>query len=148
MTSEHHLEPEYGTGKKTLKIYFIGLLLCAILTLVPFLAVFVHSAPASQTSDYPWLMNAFSGLSNLKSSTIYTIIFVCALIQFFVQVKCFLRLNLQTEQGKANVYSFIFAMVILLVVVVGTMWIMYTLHHRMMDNGGNMSNMPIVMKAE
>ena len=147
MSHDHLAEPDYGTGKKTLKIYIIGLLLCVVLTLIPFIAVFVHSAPSPFTKDFAWLINLFPGKDNWSVNFIYALIFICAIVQFVVQVVCFLRLNTETAQGKSNIYSFVFTLLIVFVLVGGTMWIMYTLHGRMMGSGGNMTHMTFVKKA-
>ena len=103
--------PDYGTGKKTLKVYIVGIVLCVILTLIPFGAVM-----------YPGISDAGT----------LAIVFVSAFLQFLVQVLCFLRLNYTTEQAKMNTMSFIFAIVILFVVIAGSLWIMWSLGYRMM----------------
>lgn len=110
MSHTHATESDFGTGKKSLSIYVIGIALCIILTLIPF-AVVMHG--------------------KLSHSVIYTVIFLSAILQFFVQVFCFLRLNVQTEQGKLNVMSFIFTLVVLAVIVGGSLWIMWSLGYHM-----------------
>lgn len=110
-TIAHGHEPDYGTGKKTLAVYVTGLVLCIILTLIPFAAV-------------------MSG--KLSHSMTYAILLISALAQFFVQVICFLRLNTATQQGMINVLSFVFAIVVLMVVVGGSLWIMWHLNYNMM----------------
>ena len=111
MSHPHLTEPDYGTGKKTLSVYVIGVSLCILLTLIPFGVV----------------------MRDLMSRThmIWTLI-ICALLQLMVQVVCFLRLNTQTEQGKSNVMCFLFTIVVALVVVGGSMWIMHHLNYNMM----------------
>ncbi len=107
----HAVESDYGTGKKTLKMYLTGFFLCVILTLIPFYAVIYKS---------------------LSHTQIFVIIFASAIIQFFVQVICFLRLNLQTDQGKLNALSFIFTIVVLGIIIGGSLWIMFHLNYNMM----------------
>jgi cytochrome o ubiquinol oxidase subunit IV len=111
-TPTHHAEPDYGMRKKTFSVYFSGVLLCIVLTLIPFAAVSHH---------------AFS-----KPVT-FLIIFLSAIIQFFVQVICFLRLNKKTEQGTINVWSFAFTGLVLLIIVGGSLWIMWNLNYNMMS---------------
>ena len=112
LTSHHHdTEPDYGTGKKTFKMYVTGVLLCIVLTLIPF-GVVMHGA--------------------MSRGAMFAVLFVSAIAQFFVQVVCFLRLNAGTEQSKMNLMSFIFAIVILAVIVGGSLWIMYHLNYNMM----------------
>ncbi len=109
--AHHHVEPDYGTGKKTLGIYTFGIFLCVVLTLIPFSVV---------------MYSMFSKATN------FAIIYTAAILQLFVQVFCFLRLNSDTEQGKINLMSFIFTIIILLVIVGGSLWIMWNLNYRMM----------------
>lgn len=105
-------EPDYGTGKKSLSVYLTGVILCVILTLVAFMAVMRPDLPDGPT---------------------FVIIFSAAILQLFVQVFCFLRLNGKTEQGRVNLISFMFSILILLVVIIGSLWIMYNLNYNMMS---------------
>lgn len=102
---------DYGTGKKKLGIYIVGLVICSILTIIAFGIV---------------MENIFS-----KRLT-FIIIYTAAMIQFLVQIICFLRLNTRTEQGKINVMSFLFTGVILLTLVIGSLWIMWNLNYNLM----------------
>jgi cytochrome o ubiquinol oxidase operon protein cyoD len=104
-------QPDYGTGQKTLGIYVAGVLGCTVLTLFSF-----------------WVVMA-GGMSKAQT---FTAIYVSAIIQFFVQVICFLRLNTQTEQSRMNVMSLVFTGIILLTIVVGTLWIMHNLQFNML----------------
>lgn len=105
------IEPDFGTGKKTLKMYVLGLVLCVILTLVPFAVVMHGGFPPAAT---------------------FWCLIIAAILQFFVQVYCFLRLNTQTEQGTMNILAFVFAVVVLAVIVGGSLWIMWNLNYNMM----------------
>lgn len=107
--ASHH--PDYGTGKKNLETYTIGLIFCVVLTLIAFGIV---------------MSNKFS------RAEVFAVIFCAAVIQFFVQVLCFLRLNTQTEQGKINVMSILFTGVILLAIVFGSLWIMSNVNYNLM----------------
>jgi cytochrome o ubiquinol oxidase operon protein cyoD len=106
--SHHDVQSDYGTGQKKLGLYLIGLISCIVLTLIAFWAVMSES---------------FSKIEMI------TIIFSAACIQFFVQVACFLRLTTQTEQGRTNIMSFLFTGVILLSIVIGSLWIMWSLNY-------------------
>ncbi len=104
-------QPDYGTGQKKLSIYLFGVASCVILTVIAF------------------------GMVMAKQFTrmeIFTVIYSAAIVQFFVQVICFLRLNTQTPRAKVNVLSIVLTMVILLTIVVGTVWIMWNLNYYMM----------------
>src|SRR3990167_9007581 len=104
-------EQTYGTGKKKLSIYVVGMILCVILTLVPFMSLM------------------YDVLSDVVKMTI---IFISAILQFLVQVICFLRLNAKNEQSRMNLMSFIFTLIILVVLIGGSVWIMWSLHYNMM----------------
>jgi cytochrome o ubiquinol oxidase subunit IV len=106
-----HHQSDYGTGEKKLGIYIIGLICCVFLTLIAFGAV---------------MTNLFSRWQ------VFTIIYAAAIIQFFVQVICFLRLNTKTEQGQINIMSIIFTFIILFSIVAGSLWIMWNVNYYMM----------------
>lgn len=111
-TNDHsHPAADYGTGKKSLATYTFGVVLCIILTIIPFAVV---------------MANSFS------HSVTYTVLAISALAQFLVQVICFLRLNVATPQAKMNVMSFIFAIVVLGTIVGCSLWIMWHLNYNMM----------------
>lgn len=109
--SEILTENMYGTGKKKLSVYLLGVVLCVILTSISFL-----------TALY----------SNLSVSIILVIIFVSAILQFIVQVVCFLRLNTKNEQSRMNLMSFIFMLAILFILISASLWIMWSLRYYMM----------------
>lgn len=109
--SEILAEDMYGTGKKKLSIYLLGMVLCVILTLISFFTVLY---------------------SKLSVSVILAIIFISAMLQFIVQVVCFLRLNAKNEQSRMNLMSFVFTLVILFVLISGSLWIMWSLRYCMM----------------
>ena len=104
-------EPNYGTGKKNLRVYVLGLLWCIALTLIPFAAVMYRPF------TYGWTM---------------VILLVSAVLQFFVQVICFLRLNTKTEQGQYNVVTFMFTFLVVFILIGGSVWIMVSLNYNMM----------------
>jgi cytochrome o ubiquinol oxidase operon protein cyoD len=106
-----HSSSDYGTGKKTFGIYLTGIILCIILTLIPFMGTIYHTIPKG------WYFFTF---------------YSCAIIQLLVQVKCFLRMNTATEQSRTNIMTFLFTLVILFVIIGGSMWIMVNLDYNMM----------------
>lgn len=109
---EHHEEHvDYGTGQKTLGIYLMGLLSCVVLTLIAF-----------------WTVMS----SQFSRPTIFVIIYLSAIIQFFVQLICFLRLNTATPQARNNVLTLLFTGVVLVTIIVGSLWIMANLGYNMM----------------
>ena len=111
MSDSHLMEPDYGTGQKTLGVYLFGVVLCVILTLLPFgVVMFKYGSHAFQ----------------------HTVLALSAFAQFMVQVICFLRLNGSTEQAKSNVAAFVFTIIVAVVVIAGTLWIMVNLGYNMM----------------
>lgn len=109
--SHTNIEPDYGTGKKTFGVYLFGTILCLLLTIIPFYMV-MHKS--------------------MSNATTIMAIYALATVQFLVQVVCFLRLNAQTPQAKANSMSLIFTILITAVIIGGSLWIMWNLDYRMM----------------
>jgi len=111
--SNHHSEhamPNYGTGRKTLKSYLTGLFLSLIFTIAAFSIVGIHS---------------------LSNTTIMIAISLLAIAQLFAQVIFFLRLN-ASPGGRWNSMAFVFAIIIVLVLVFGSLWIMVNMNYNMM----------------
>ncbi|EKD55517.1 MAG: cytochrome o ubiquinol oxidase subunit IV [uncultured bacterium] len=102
---------DYGTGEKKLSTYVWGMLGCIALTIAAFWVVMAHLLPRGQTILF---------------------IYAAACLQLIVQLICFLRLNVQTVQGRMNVMIFLFVSLILLCIVFGSLWIMWNLHYNMM----------------
>lgn len=96
--------------------YFTGFILSIFLTAAAFFVVAAHLFPSSQ------------GIA---------VIVVLAIAQFFVQAIFFLRIG-QWGKQSWNVIVFIFAFFVVVIVVVGSLWIMYHLNYNMspaqMDN--------------
>lgn len=106
-----HATDDYGLAKKSLLIYSLGFLLSILLTLIPFHAVYSGSFPKH------WLL---------------LILFISAIIQCFVHILCFLRVNLSTTQAKVNTLTLIFSLVVTITVIGGSLWIMSNLNYFMM----------------
>lgn len=104
-------EIDYGTGSKKGHVYLMGIVLCVIFTLIPFYLVMVPT---------------------LSRGVTFAVIYAFAILQLFVQVTCFLRLNTHTQQSKMNVMTFLFTLLILGVVIGGSLWIMWHLDYNMM----------------
>lgn len=104
-------QPDFGTGHKKLSIYSFGMLSCLILTIISFWTVMSQQ---------------------FTKEAAFCIIYASALIQFIVQILCFLRLNTQTEQARINVMAILFTIVILTTIMLGSLWIMRNLHYNMM----------------
>jgi cytochrome o ubiquinol oxidase operon protein cyoD len=109
--SDQSTEMNYGTSPKTLLSYIVGFVLCIVLTLIPFAAVYDAKAPTH------W---------------IYFILAICAIAQLIVQTVCFLRLNFNKD-GLENSLSFIFVLFVTLILIGGSMWIMWHMNYNMMN---------------
>lgn len=113
-------EPEFdvdtGATYGTHKSYAIGFILSIILTL---------------TSFYLVSTGAFSTLH------LYIAVGVLALIQLFVQLVFFLHLSTHSK-ASWNLLSFLFALLMVLIFVLGTLWIMYNLYVNMGMNAMSM----------
>ncbi len=107
--SEHTSTATYGTGRKTLKSYIIGLSLSLIFTFIAFGIVGHHA---------------------MANTAIYIALAVLAVSQLFAQVVFFLRLNASAE-GRWTLMPFLFAILIVAVLAGGSLWIMYNLNYNM-----------------
>ncbi len=110
MSNSAKSEMKFGAGKKTLRAYVIGLVLSLIFTFAAFWIVTDH---------------------RLSQETLYILLAVFAVAQLFAQVVYFLRFNMSPE-GKWSSMPFLFAILIVLVLVFGSLWIMYNLNYNMM----------------
>ncbi|RZK04005.1 MAG: cytochrome o ubiquinol oxidase subunit IV [Novosphingobium sp.] len=102
-----HAEVPHGSRRG----YLIGFLLSAVLTAVPF-----------------WLVMT-GAISDV--GTVAAIIIALAVVQILVHTVCFLHVNTQSEGGW-TLLAYAFAAVIVLIVIAGSLWIMYHLNTNMM----------------
>ncbi|MDI1353249.1 MAG: cytochrome o ubiquinol oxidase subunit IV [bacterium] len=109
--AKHELifDAETGAFYGTYQSYIVGFVSSLILTVFAFYLV------------------AYSGLS---PKTLYVSIGALAIIQLFVQIVFFLHLNTDSK-ASWNLLSFLFTVVVVLVLVIGTLWIMYNLYEKM-----------------
>ena len=99
-----------GAAYGTYKSYIIGFLLSFIITL---------------TSFYIVKYKLFS------VSISYIAIVILSILQLYVQVVYFLHVNTHSKI-RWNLISFIFTLVIILILFIGTLWIMHNLYKNMM----------------
>jgi len=66
-----------------------------------------------------------------SKGTILAVVIVTAVIQVLVHLYYFLHLSTSTDQ-RWNLVAIIFSAVIILIVVVGSIWIMWNLNYNMM----------------
>lgn len=91
--------------------YLIGFLLSVVLTAVPF-----------------WLVMT-GVLQNAQTTAIVIVAF--AVVQILVHTICFLHVNTRAEGGW-TLMAYVFTAVIVLIVIAGSLWIMYHLNTNMM----------------
>lgn len=115
---KHELDFDADTGSfyGTYQSYTLGFVSSILLTLFSFYLV---------------------ASSILPPKTLYLVVGALAIIQLFVQLVFFLHLNTNSK-ASWNLLSFLFTLVVVLVLVIGTMWIMYNLYAKM---GMNMMSM-------
>lgn len=100
--ASHQQHEEHGHTHGSLKSYVIGFILSIVLTIIPLVAV---------------LNDMFN-----KSTTI-VVILVTAVLQFLVQLLFFMHIR-EEDKPRYNLISLVFAVVILLTIVLGSIWIM------------------------
>ena len=106
---EHDFDADTGASYGTHRSYTFGFVSSILLTLFSFYMV----------------ANAV-----LPPKNLYILVGALAVVQLFVQIVFFLHLNTNSK-STWNLLSFIFTMVVVLVLVIGTMWIMYNLYAHM-----------------
>ncbi|VFP78898.1 Cytochrome bo(3) ubiquinol oxidase subunit 4 [Candidatus Erwinia haradaeae] len=99
-------------SKTAIKSYITGLSFSILLTVVPFLVVL--NGQISRTS-------------------ILSIVLICAVCQILVHLIYFLHLNRQSEGGWTLISS-IFVAIIVLIIIVGSLWIMSNLNQNMVHD--------------
>lgn len=62
---------------------------------------------------------------------LYAAITLMTIFQALVWIACYMRLGADPENGKWDIIAFLFTLVIVAVVVIGTLWIMYNLNYNM-----------------
>ncbi len=105
-----HSTDQSGAHHGSVKTYLTGFILSVILTVIPFWMVMTGAAP---------------------HSTLIGVVIVTAVVQLLVHLVCFLHMNSSSEE-RWNLVAFIFTVLIIAIVVVGSIWIMWNLNHNMM----------------
>lgn len=111
MADLHQINVDTGANHGTLKSYIIGFILSIILTVIPYMVVADHMLD--------------------KEGTLLVVV-VAAVFQLLVQLIFFLHLSTKSEQ-RWNLLTFVFTVVILLILVVGSLWIMWNLNYNMVN---------------
>ncbi len=95
--------------QKEMRRYVMGFIICVIHTVLAFLVV-------------------FSGLPHTVAAWI---IGLAAVSQIFVQLHYFLHIDL-SEQSREDLQLILFSLLLLLIMIIGTVWVLGDLHDRMM----------------
>lgn len=106
MTANNHSSSNHGS----LKSYIIGFILSILLTVIPYMLVVNH-------------------MFSLEFTVIGIVLL--GVVQLLVQLIFFLHLSTAPAHRSA-LLSFIFTVIILVILVVGTLWIMYNMNYNMM----------------
>ncbi|MGK2946623.1 MAG: cytochrome o ubiquinol oxidase subunit IV [Candidatus Malihini olakiniferum] len=105
-----HSTTDHNASRGSVQSYIIGFVISVFLIIIPFYLVM-----AGTTSPQAIMAGVFG----------------CAVIQILVHLVYFLHLNSSAEQ-RWSVVVLVFAILIIAIVVVGSIWIMLNVHHNMM----------------
>ena len=110
MSATDHAAHEESYGHGTKRSYLVGFLLSVVLTAIPF-----------------WLVMA----GTLSPTATAVIVIAMAVVQILVHTVCFLHVNTRAEGGWTLI-AYAFTAVLLVIMIAGSVWIMYHLNTNMM----------------
>ncbi|ANN57787.1 cytochrome o ubiquinol oxidase subunit IV [Mesorhizobium sp. 131-3-5] len=119
--AEGHGHAHGGAAHGSFKGYLIGFVLSVILTAIPF-----------------WLV--MSGAIDNKQATAI-VIMAFAVVQIVVHMVFFLHMNTASEGGW-SMLALIFTLILVVIVLTGSLWVMYHLNANMMPGVHDMREMP------
>lgn len=102
----------HGAGHGTLKSYIIGFILSILLTIIPYSLVVHHL---------------------LLGDMLVIAVVILGIIQLLVQLIFFLHLSTSPAQ-RWNSMTFAFTVLIIVILVIGSLWIMWNLNYNMMEH--------------
>ncbi|ESQ79479.1 cytochrome o ubiquinol oxidase subunit IV [Asticcacaulis benevestitus] len=106
-----HNDAHHDTaGHGTVKSYLIGFILSVILTAIPFGLTMAHMLPAS---------------------SLIPVVVAIGVVQILVHLYFFLHMNTSSSQMWNNA-AFVFTVLIVGILIVGSLWVMYHLNTNMM----------------
>ena len=115
----HHHDDAHAHG--TQSSYLLGFVLSVVLTAIPF-----------------WLV--MSGAIDNKQATAI-VIMAFAVVQIVVHMVFFLHMNTASEGGW-SMLALIFTLILVVIVLTGSLWVMYHLNANMMPGLHDMREMP------
>ena len=101
-----------GASHGNTKQYTIGFILSVLLTVIPFGMV-------------------MAGMQETQRGLVVAVIAITAVAQILVQLVYFLHMNSSSEQ-RWNVIAFVYTILCIAVLLIGSVWIMNYLHYNMM----------------
>lgn len=110
--SNHSTDVQVPNLGKKLASYVIGFVVSIALILLAYMLVSQHM---------------------LSSVGLYATLGVLAIVLTFVQIFCFLRMNTSAEENHWNMIALFFTIIVIMIVVSGSLWIMYNLNYFMMN---------------
>lgn len=115
--AHHGGDGHHGTGAPhgTRKGYLIGFALSVLLTAVPFAAVMID------------------GVATPRLAAVIAMSF--AIVQILVHMIFFLHMNTRAEEGW-TMMALIFTVIIVVIVLTGSLWVMYNMNANMMPGMG------------
>jgi cytochrome o ubiquinol oxidase operon protein cyoD len=119
--AEGHDHAHGGAAHGSFRGYLIGFVLSVILTAIPF-----------------WLV--MSGAIDNKQATAI-VIMAFAVVQIVVHMVFFLHMNTASEGGW-SMLALIFTLILVVIVLTGSLWVMYHLNANMMPGLHDMREMP------
>ncbi|TGT87543.1 MULTISPECIES: cytochrome o ubiquinol oxidase subunit IV [unclassified Mesorhizobium] len=119
--AEGHGHAHGGAAHGSFRSYLIGFVLSVILTAIPF-----------------WLV--MSGVIDDKQATAI-VIMAFAVVQIVVHMVFFLHTNTASEGGW-SMLALIFTLILVVIVLTGSLWVMYHLNANMMPGLHDMREMP------
>ena len=106
----HQPGHDHGASHGSVKSYLIGFVLSVILTGIPF---------------------ALTMLKVLPASALIPVILILGVVQILVHLYFFLHMNASSSQVWNNA-AFVFTLIIVGILIVGSIWVMFHLNHNMM----------------
>ena len=104
-----NIDTEYGVGHGNLRSYITGFAISILLTLLPYFIVTEHI---------------------LSGSMLAAAVVLLGIAQLLVQLVFFLHLSPRAK-AKWNLIALVFTVLVVVILVVGTLWIMNNLSHNM-----------------
>ncbi len=113
MSNHEHaiFTPRPEKSKSLIISYFVGLVASIVLVLIAYMATTRHV---------------------FGNNHLYAFLGVVAILTLIAQAIFFFRLNLNTDHDRWNLTIFLFSLLIMLIVISGSLWIMFQLNSYMM----------------